>query len=293
MRVTQNSIASSVLTALQSNINRLGATQQHLSSGRQLMKPSDSPAGTVSALEMRSQVAANKQFARNVDDGLGWLGAADGALQSSSDEMARVRQIALQGLTAGAVGDATNREALALEVEQIRDTILGFANTTYLDRPVFGGTASDTFAFKPDGTHNGSTGQVIRQVSAGASVRVDVDGTKIFGSGTGGFYEVLTTVASKLRTNPNGLQAELARIDSVATTIQTGLSTVGSRAAQLEKMRQVADDAVLNLMGSLTEVESIDLPKTITDLQLQQTAYQAALAAGARVVQSSLVDFLR
>jgi flagellar hook-associated protein 3 FlgL len=293
MRVTQNSIASSVLTALQSNISRLGATQQHLSSGKQLLRPSDSPAGTVSALEMRSQVTANKQFARNVEDGLGWLGAADGALQSSSSELARVRQIALQGLSSGAVGDATNREALALEVEAIRDTVMGFANTSYLDRPVFGGTASDAYAFKPDGTHNGSTGQVMRQISAGTSVRVDVDGAKIFGNGTGGFYEVLTTVADKLRTNPSGLQSELARLDSVATTIQSGLSTVGSRYAQMEKMKQVADDAVLSLTGSLAEVEGIDLPKTITDLQLQQTAYQAALAAGARVVQSSLVDFLR
>ena len=43
----------------------------------------------------------------------------------------------------------------------------------------------------------------------------------------------------------------------------------------------------------MTDVEDIDLPKTITELQLQQTAYQAALAAGARVVQPSLVDFLR
>jgi len=293
MRVTQNSIASSVLTALQSNISRLGATQQHLSSGRQLMRPSDSPAGTVSALEMRSQVTANKQYARNVEDGLGWLGAADGALQASSSELSRVRQIALQGLSSGAVGDANSREALALEVESIRDTIMGFANTTYLDRPVFGGTSSDTYAFKPDGTHNGSTGQVIRQISAGTSVRVDVDGAKIFGNGTGGVYEVLTTVADKLRKNPGALQGELARLDAVATTIQSGLSTVGSRYAQMEKMKQVADDAVLSLSGSLAEVESIDLPKTITDLQLQQTAYQAALAAGARVVQSSLVDFLR
>jgi flagellar hook-associated protein 3 FlgL len=59
------------------------------------------------------------------------------------------------------------------------------------------------------------------------------------------------------------------------------------------QMRQAADDRVLSLTGQLSEVEDIDLPKTITELQLQQTAYQAALAATARVVQPSLVDFLR
>jgi flagellar hook-associated protein 3 FlgL len=89
------------------------------------------------------------------------------------------------------------------------------------------------------------------------------------------------------------LTAELDRLDVRAATIRNGLSTVGARSNQLERMRQSADDMALNVSQSLSDVEDIDLPQTITDLQLQQTAYQAALAAGARVVQPSLIDFLR
>jgi flagellar hook-associated protein 3 FlgL len=58
-------------------------------------------------------------------------------------------------------------------------------------------------------------------------------------------------------------------------------------------MQTFANDKVDNLTQQLSDVEDIDLPQTITDMQLQQTAYQAALAAGAKVVQSSLIDFLR
>jgi len=58
-------------------------------------------------------------------------------------------------------------------------------------------------------------------------------------------------------------------------------------------MRQTADDRVLTLRSQLSDVEDIDLPNTIMELNLQQTAYQAALAATARVVQPSLLDFLR
>jgi flagellar hook-associated protein 3 FlgL len=68
---------------------------------------------------------------------------------------------------------------------------------------------------------------------------------------------------------------------------------VGARYNQLTQARQAADDKVLSLTSQLSDVEDIDLPKTLTDLQLQQTAYQAALAAAGRVVQPSLVDFLR
>lgn len=47
------------------------------------------------------------------------------------------------------------------------------------------------------------------------------------------------------------------------------------------------------LRGSLAQVENIDLPKTIVELQMQQVAYQAALGATAKVIQPTLLDFLR
>ncbi len=54
-----------------------------------------------------------------------------------------------------------------------------------------------------------------------------------------------------------------------------------------------AGDTELSLTNSLAEIESTDLPKTLVDLKMQETAYQAALAATSRVLQPSLVDFLR
>jgi flagellar hook-associated protein 3 FlgL len=87
--------------------------------------------------------------------------------------------------------------------------------------------------------------------------------------------------------------AILTSLDATAVGVKNGLATVGARTNQLQRMRQAADDAVLNVSKTLSDVEDIDLPQTITELQLQQTAYQAALAAGCPVVQPSLIDFLR
>jgi flagellar hook-associated protein 3 FlgL len=58
-------------------------------------------------------------------------------------------------------------------------------------------------------------------------------------------------------------------------------------------MQQSAQDRLLSVTAQLSDVEDVDLPKTIMDMQLQQTAYQAALAASAKVIQPSLIDFLR
>jgi flagellar hook-associated protein 3 FlgL len=292
MRVTHNSIAASVLANLQGSITRLGETQQRLSSGKQISRPSDSPGGTVPAMELRSQIAANKQYVRNADDGVGWLNSADAALQSASEQVIRARGLVLQGMSTGSTGPQA-RQALADEIRQIRDAVRGVANTSYLDRPVFAGTTKEAEAYPAAGGFNGDGEAVLRTVGVNTKVAINVDGGAVFGSGADSIFQVLDDIATALETDPSTLGGELTRLDAKAASIRTGLSTVGARTNQLERMRQAADDMILNVTKSLSDVEDIDLPQTITELQLQQTAYQAALAAGARVVQPSLVDFLR
>jgi flagellar hook-associated protein 3 FlgL len=292
MRVTHNSIASNVLANLQGNINRLGETQQRLSSGKLISKPSDSPAGTVSAMQMRSELAANRQYARNADDGLGWLTAADSALQDASEQVTRARSLVLQGLSTASTGPEAQK-ALAMEIRQISEALRGTANASYLDRPVFGGTTKEAMAYPGGTTFNGDGEEILRTVGANTKVAVNVDGKTVFGEGANSIFAILDDIATKLEGDSTGLRDDLARLDTTSVGIRNGLSTVGARTNQLERMRQAADDAVLNVSKTLSDVEDIDLPQTITELQLQQTAYQAALAAGARVVQPSLIDFLR
>jgi flagellar hook-associated protein 3 FlgL len=292
MRVTHGSIARNVLANLQGNINRMSETQQRLSSGKQINRPSDSPSGTASAMELRSQLAAQQQYRRNADDGMAWLNAADSALQGADEKVTRARSLVLQGMSTGS-NSQTIRDTLAADIRELSEAIRVEANTSYLNRPVFSGNSEETVAFPTSGGFTGDGGQVVRTVGANTKVAVNVDGKVVFGDGNDSIFNVLSTIATKLETDPGALTVELDRLDDRAATIRNGLSTVGARSNQLERMRQAADDMAINVSKSLSDVEDIDLPQTITDLQLQQTAYQAALAAGARVVQPSLIDFLR
>jgi flagellar hook-associated protein 3 FlgL len=291
MRVTHGSIAKNVLANLQTNVNRLNETQQRLSSGKQINRPSDSPGGTVSSMELRSSLAQQQQYKRNADDGIAWLNAADGALQGVDEKITRARGLVLQGMSAG--NGQASREALAAEIRELSEAIRSEANTSYLNRPVFGGTGASTEVFPKAGGFTGDSVQVLRTVGTNTKVAVNVDGKAVFGDGNDSIFNVLSEIATKLENDPDALKVELDRLDARAATIRDGLSTVGARTNQLERMRQAADDMALNVTQSLSDVEDIDLPQTITELQLQQTAYQAALAAGARVVQPSLVEFLR
>lgn len=292
-RVTERSISTNVMTGLQTNIARLADLQNKLSSGKEVSRASDAPGGAVMAMQYRSDIANYKQFSRNAADGLGWLSVADNALTSSMDQISRAQELVLSGLSSGSGGSTQSREAIALEIDNIRESLLGLANSTYLDRPVFGGTTPKDFAFNPDGTYAGNAGKVERQGSANSAVRVDTKATDVFGSGTQQIFTVLAQVATDLRTNPTGLTGDLAALNTSSNLLQSGLSSVGARFNQLQSLQQNAESAVVDLTSQVSDVEDIDLPKTITELTLQQTAYQAALAATARIVQPSLVDFLR
>ena len=292
-RVTDNSIHTRVLANLQRNIARGEKIQEQLSSGKQINRPSDSPTGTVSSLQLRGESRSNQQYVRNADDGLGWLGTLDDTLSSASTLVNRARDLAVQGLNQGA-GDAQSNAALAAEMDQIRSSLIGYANTKYLDRPIFGGTTAGGTAYDPDGSYVGDDGQTARTVGAGIKVRVDASGPEAFGSGDTQLFTVLKDLSDSIRGgDAAAMRDNLTKLDNASNIMKTTHSDIGARYNRLTQMKQSAQDRLLTVTSQLSDIEDVDLPKTIMEMQLQQTSYQAALAASAKVIQPSLIDFLR
>jgi flagellar hook-associated protein 3 FlgL len=296
MRVTQNTIATNSLANLQTNLGRVSQLQEQMTSGKVINRPSDSPTGTVSVLGLRAEIRTTEQYSRNANDAVSWLGMQDTTLTSINDVLQRVRVLTLQGSNDGAMGPAA-REALAAEVTRLRETTRGLANTTFLGRPIFGGTTELGQAFIVTPTqqilYRGDGGEVVRRIGADATVRVDTDGVAVFGPNDSSVFDLLDRLADDLVNNPAALAGDLGELDEATLRVRTALTEVGSRYSRAEAARQAADDRVLTLRATLSGVEDIDLPHTIMDLQMQQMAYQTALGATAKALQPSLLDFLR
>jgi flagellar hook-associated protein 3 FlgL len=292
-RVTQNMLTQRSLNSLQSGLGRLAHLQEQLSTGRVLNRPSDSPTDTTAALRLRSSLADVKQYGRNAADGVAWLAQIDSALTAATDQVRRARDLALQGANQGAMGPAA-RAALATEVDQIREGMVTTANTSYLGRPVFGGVTSGTVAYDPAGVFVGTPGAVNRTVGDGVKVQVNVDGQTAFGVAGSSVFDHLADLATALRAGDQaGITAGIGALGGDLERLTTTQAEAGTRQKRVEGAQQAATDGELTLTSSLSEVENADLPKVIVDLQLQQTAYQATLAATSRVMQPSLLDFLR
>jgi flagellar hook-associated protein 3 FlgL len=301
-RVTQRSLTNTSLAGLQANLDRMQRLQEQLSSGKALNRPSDSPTSTVSALRYRAELKRNAQYDRNASDGLAWLGTADNALTDGMSLVRRVRELVLTA--ANAATDQQGREAIAAEIDTLRDGLLATANTSFLGRPVFAGTASTTTAYDAAGNFLGDSGQVKRTVASGVDVQVNVSGpdafsfTPVVAGGPSDLFATLSTISTHLRSgNPVDVQTmstdDLNALDAGFGQMQKALTTVGARYAQVQTMQTRVQSLAVDLTSSLSDVENVDLPKTIMDLQMQQVAYQSALSATAKVIQPSLVDFLR
>src|SRR2546423_6640190 len=299
-RVTQGTIARIAVDGLQLNLQKLQRIQEKLSTGKELTRPSDGPSDTVAALHYRSDIRRTDQYSRNADDGIARLGLADSTLTSMLDQVRRARDLTLTASNSSM--STEERQAMAAEIDTIRQGLISQSNTDYLGHPLFAGTYSNltgaTVAYDTNGVYQGDTGAVMRNVGKGEQVQVNVTGPQVFGSGATNLFTVLGQISSDLRSaNPsdtaNLTQVDLGNLDTAVNNVQNTLADVGARYSRLETIKDQNDARMVNLKGSLSEVENIDLPKTITDLQLQQVAYQAALGASAKMIQPSLVDFLR
>ncbi|RLV48795.1 flagellar hook-associated protein 3 [Nocardioides mangrovicus] len=291
-RVTQNMITQRSLSSLQTGLSRLSTTQEQLSSGKAINRPSDSPVGTASAMRLRTSIAVNEQYQTNATDGLAWLGEIDTTLGSVTDQLRTARDLAVQG-NSGSI-DQTGRDALATQVDQVKASILSAANTTYLDRPVFGGTTSGTTAYDSTGAYTGTSGSVSRTVGDSTRVRVDADAQTTFGADGDNVFTHLDALSTALR---SGDQSAIA---SASATLSTDIARVtasraeaGSRYSQIEQAQSTASTQQVSLKSSLSSVEDVDMASAVVNLQIQQTAYQAALTATSRVMSPSLADFLK
>src|SRR3546814_13784325 len=135
-RVTQNMMVRQSLTAIETNSSRAAKLQEQLASGRRLNRPSDSPTDTIAAMRVRAEAAANKQFAANAQDGIGWLGQHDTTLASMTSQVSRARELAQTCANHGDVSPASP-EPIEVEVDQLQESLLNQTNTDYPVRPYY------------------------------------------------------------------------------------------------------------------------------------------------------------
>ena len=138
MKITNRLLYSDLVKDLNSNTEKLFKLNSQISSGKRINAPSDDPLGLASVLGYRTELNAFAQFQKAVDYSAGWLSRTDSILQDMDDLLGRASELAVQQSSGTAT--AQTREGAAEEIRQIREMILGHANSKYGNKYLFGGT---------------------------------------------------------------------------------------------------------------------------------------------------------
>lgn len=278
--------------------SRLADTERQIATGKKYEQPSAVPTDAGSILSSRNRLARLEQFLRNQANATDMLAASDNALQGSTAALTQARTLALQ-----AVNDATSiegRHTIAAEIRSVAREVLSMANTTFDGRPIFAGTSDSTKAFDDTGAYLGDGGAVRRRVNDQITVEVGKSGPEVFGTDdpadpyNGTVFQVLEQLATDIENSDiAGGRDGIEAIDDAADRILAELGRVGGLTNRIDSIGEETRTEEARLTGRLSRTEDTDLAEAVVRLRSSEASYEATLAASARALNRSLLDFLR
>jgi flagellar hook-associated protein 3 FlgL len=298
MRITQKMIANQVNTNLSRNVEKLLNTQSHISSGKRIMEASDDPVGIAISLNYHKSLDSMDQYIRNISNARSGLEGGESVLGDFNEELNRAKEIAIAQVTGTASPETRN--VAAEEVRKIRDQLIQLANTKQGDRYMFGGLKTTESPFDTDidsplwsPAFRGNEGEVSVMIGDGLPMDISVSGKQAFDSGVNP-VEVLTNLINGLEANDQTLISDqLDPLDQAQLQITNERASAGARLNRLDSTESHWQNYKVNFSQMLSDVEDIDLTQAVTDLTVQQSAYQASLNSASKIIQPSLMDYLR
>ncbi|MBT1606984.1 flagellin N-terminal helical domain-containing protein [Curtobacterium flaccumfaciens] len=290
-RVTTQMSMAAASARLQAGAARVAELTDQATTLRAIQKPSDDPVGTASSMQVRKEQAAAAQHSRNANDAAAWLATTDSALSGVYSVLNNVRDLTVRAANSGTMSD-TDRDAFVTQFRSLKADLEARANATYGTRSVFAGSSTAAVAYDPATGWAASGTDVSRRVGDGTTVRVDTTGTAVFGSGDDSVFGMIDSIVSDLQNGVN-VNARIGDVDTALGTVRGAQADVGVRHAAALAAQDSLKSATVSLESRRADIEDVDLAKAVLDLQVQQTNYQAALAVTAKVLQPTLMDYLR
>lgn len=317
MRITHMQIARRTQNYIQEAMEKLARTQEQMSTGKKVIRLSDDPPTLSQLLNVRAAVERNQQYVRNITDGLSYLYGADTALGAAGELIQKAIEYAIQGANGTLAKE--DMEAIGEQIDKMIDHLVDVANTTVGGKYIFAGTKNDRPPFRREGDtiyYEGDFNRVSREILDQANYPIDVPGVTesgsdkagVFGkaqgsnppyqvagsnSGEGVFRALFDLRDALIKADVSGVNDSLAALHDQLDHVLRYRVQVGARTSHFEAVRDQLQDQELRLNQVLSSLEDADIARVAVDLSRQQLAYQAALAAGARILEVTLLDYLR
>jgi flagellar hook-associated protein 3 FlgL len=312
-RVTQSMLSTNMLRNLNTSYGKMSKYQDMINSGMKITRASDDPVVAVKGMKYRVQLDKVEQYQRNLNEAEAWLDTTDTALDQVGNVLNRVKELVVQA--ANDTNTPEERGKIKQEIDQIKAQIQDVANTQIGGKYIFSGTKTQTPTFvngainpllldtstTPPTLTNGGNGHVEVEVFDGIQLSVNMTGAPQIFEKITNFLQNVSDELDKVDSSGQVIGDFLGSVaDGTNNTLAdmqanvlNARADVGARMNRVELMINRLDIQEINVTKQMSEHEDTDYAETITKMTTQESIHQAALSVGAKIIQQTLVDFIR
>ncbi|MEG0296299.1 MAG: flagellar hook-associated protein FlgL [Clostridium sp.] len=331
MRITNNMMTNSFNRDMKRNLGHMQKLRDQLTSGKEIRKPSDNPFKAARSMQLHSDIQANTQYNTNITDTINHLETTDVALEQLTNVFQRVRELMVSSGNAAYGSD--ERNAINDEINEKVNEVSQILNTSFDGKYIFGGTKSGSkpvksfedpitgnnilaFAGKEGETLDRNSDDITVQnqikmigqdleaeISQGVSVAYNVNAMDvlIFKNEDGNevnVMDLISDITSNINSdNPNNndkvTNENLGSMDQVIKNLLRVRSEVGAMQNRMESAEIQNEEENFNMKQILSKNEDIDLTEKTIEVSTAQTVYMASLQVSAKILQPTLMDYLR
>lgn len=298
MRVPTFAATATVTSQIAKLSERQTQLQDQIASGQRIKLPGDDPAAVGRLLTMEAEKRRVAQFERNADVALELSQATYANLSSLKDLSDRAGELALLGT--GTLGEEAT-SAYAAEIDQLIEQAVKVGNGRLRDDYLFAGTALDsepyTVTRDADGkitavAYAGNTDARTLSLAEQSSVTIGTSGTT--NQAIGDFINTLVTLRDAMKTNDRGaLDTAIAGLETGEDALVDAIGTSGAAEMRIEVSKNQLTSRSSELERLVSAEADADLPSTVVKLSQATTAYEAALASASRILNLSILDYLK
>lgn len=332
MRVTENMNYNTIRDSVRRSRERMDGLQQQHATLKKLNTPSDDPIGAAKVLQIRTEKMTNDQYYMNGKLAETFLSNTDHALGEISDLIVRAKEIAL-GQASGASSNDETRLGVAEEVSQLYKQAISVANRRIGDQYLFAGYKTHKPPMDENGNYQGDLGNIMVEIAKEVYLTTNVPGIEAFNTSPkastdsdrieaaapegnapegrapasvreGGeqemnennvnvFDELQNVRIGLLTGDVDGIRNTLDRLDKMHGHVVATRAKVGSRLQGLQSANTAIERHNITSAQLNTFLEDADMAQVVSDLAREETIFRSALQSSQKLVQPTLMDFLK
>ncbi len=298
MRIATDTIFNNMESQIQNLDSAQSTLQGQLATGLSISQPSDDPTAISSVLNLISEDAQTSQYSANATTALQVSQASYAGLTQFNQLSNAVDQIATEANNG--TDSSSQLQDYATAINQYLEQALQLGNSTFEGNYLYAGTANDTPPFQatrnPQGqitavAYVGNSSQASIPISTSTSISPSTDGTA--NQSMADFMNQLVSLGAALQSaNSSGIATAQAQLETTSDTFVSAAAESGAVQSGIESAQTLSTSLGQNLESIISGESSANVATTDAKLTEAQTSYQAVLEASARVMQTSLLNYL-